>query len=639
MKLFIQTLLTLLLLITCVSCSDDPGNPVESGTIPVLDQPAVSDITATTARLTVTITDLGGSNTTDRGFCWSATSQTPGQEDNKIKVEGILKTFSAQISSLQNNTTYYVRAYATNSKGTAYSTVLSFTTVKELSEDEKLLEAYKPPTYQDDYTPIHLWNQRNQWNLANVHDPTVEKCGDYYYMYQTDASYGNVHVPYGHFHHRRSKDLVNWEYRGASMPDAPTWVKDSINNIRTRLNLPRIENPVYGYWAPIVRKAGNKYRMYYSIVVHHYIGNGLQDVAENFDNTWSERAFIGLMETDDLASNQWVDKGMVVCSSTDMEKNWFRPSLNNWSGYFKWNAIDPTFIITPEGTHWLIYGSWHSGFASLQLSPETGLPLNKLGESWDSEALPGYGKLIYTRQRNNRWQGSEAPEIMYNEETGYYYLFVAYDELSVRYNTRVLRSRNIDGPYLAYNGGDVTNGGEAYPILTHPYKFNEHHGWVGIAHCCVFHNDNGEWYYSSQARLPENLPGINASNALMMGHVRKIRWTDTGWPVVMPQRYGAVPDVKIKQSELVGTWENILIKYDPGKQNTSQEVILIADGKVTGALTGNWTWDADKKILTIGELKLCVEREVDWEANPRRHTLIYAGLNHSGESVWGKKIY
>lgn len=34
----------------------------------------------------------------------------------------------------------------------------------------------------------------------------------YYYMYQTDASYGNAHSGNGHFHARRSKDLVNWEY-------------------------------------------------------------------------------------------------------------------------------------------------------------------------------------------------------------------------------------------------------------------------------------------------------------------------------------------------------------------------------------------------------------------------------------------
>mgnify|MGYP007071178122 CR=1 FL=1 len=43
----------------------------------------------------------------------------------------------------------------------------------------------------------------------------------------------------------------------------------------------------------------------------------------------------------------------------------------------------------------------------------------------------------------------------------------------------------------------------------------------------------------------------------MMGHVRKIRWTEDGWPLVMPERYGAVPQDKIEESELIGNW-NIL---------------------------------------------------------------------------------
>ena len=48
--------------------------------------------------------------------------------------------------------------------------------------------------------------------------------------------------------------------------------------------------------------------------------------------------------------------------------------------------------------------------------------------------------------------------------------FLAYDELSVAYNTRVLRAKSIEGPYYGKDGRDCTNkGGEAYPILTHPY--------------------------------------------------------------------------------------------------------------------------------------------------------------------------
>ena len=44
------------------------------------------------------------------------------------------------------------------------------------------------PNGKDDYSAMSSWEKRNMWNLANVHDPSVERWTDgYYYMYQTDA--------------------------------------------------------------------------------------------------------------------------------------------------------------------------------------------------------------------------------------------------------------------------------------------------------------------------------------------------------------------------------------------------------------------------------------------------------------------
>ena len=183
----------------------------------------------------------------------------------------------------------------------------------------------------------------------------------------TDASYGNAHTAGGHFHARRSRNLIDWEYLGGTMTDAPTWVLTKLNEIREKQGLSAITNPQYGYWAPTVRKVREGlYRMYYSIVVDNYIQSG-KPATEIFDGSWGERAFIGMMETSDPASNQWEDKGFVLCSSSDKGKDgWARSGTNDWNGYFYFNAIDPSFIITPEGEHWLIYGSWHSGFAAVQ---------------------------------------------------------------------------------------------------------------------------------------------------------------------------------------------------------------------------------------------------------------------------------
>lgn len=498
-------------------------------------------------------------------------------------------------------------------------------------EPEDSTETFEGPTYSDDYTSISSWSNRSQWNLANVHDPTVVKDGEYYYMYQTNASYGNAHQGHGNYPYRRSNDLVNWEYQGAAFPEVQSWVKDTLNNMRARMDppLPPIEDPNYGFWAPHITKAGDTYRLYYSVIIDNPIEEGFDR-----NTSWTERAFIGLAESTDLSSNSWENKGMVIHSVADGVETYERDGGSDWSAYFKYNAIDPSYIITPEGEHWLIYGSWHSGIAAVELDPETGKPI-------ELNDLEDYGTRIAGRGdvASNRWQALEAPEIIYNEETGYYYLFLAYDELSVAYNTRVARSENITGPYYGIDGNNVTEGAEAWPMVTHPYKFNEQYGWVGFSHCSVFQDpESGQWFYSSQARLPENIAGINASNAVMMGHVREIYWTEDGWPVVAPERYAAVPDESITEGDIVGSWEEITLEYQYQVMQTSYTVTLNEDKTLRGGLEGTWSYEESSKTLTVNDTELVVDNAWNWEASPRQTTITYAGLTSSGRSVWGKKI-
>lgn len=501
---------------------------------------------------------------------------------------------------------------------------------------DEQLASYVAPTYNDDYTSIASWDNRSKWNLANVHDPSVMKADDgYYYMYQTDASYGNAHTGHGHFFSRRSKNLVDWEFMGATMSSLPSWVKTKLNEIRSNMGLAAStvnfsDETQFGFWAPCVRRvSANLYRMYYVITLPGTI---------NGDNTWSERAFIGMMETATPSNvSSWVDKGYVITNASDKGLN-FNVKSNDWANcYFKYNAIDPSYVITQSGEHWLVYGSWHSGFAAVQLNSSTGLPLNALGNPWGTD-ISAYGKLINTRQMGNRWQASEAPEVVYHD--GYYYMFMAYDELSIAYNTRVVRSKNIDGPYVGIDGTDVTNnGGDAYPIVTHPYKFSKGYGWVGVSHCAVFDDGNGNWFFSSQGRFPANVGGNAYSNAIMMGQVRSIRWTEDGWPVVMPERYGAVPQAAITESELVGNWEHIDLSYNYAKQDVATTMTLAANHTVTaGTWTGaTWSYDTTSKVLTVNGVKLYLQREVDWEASPRKATIVYAGYN-AKKTYWGKKV-
>src|SRR5690554_6202625 len=97
--------------------------------LPVLSTAEVTEITQTTATVKGNITDDGGATVTARGVCWS-TNQNPTISNNKTTDGTGAGTFVSNISGLEPNTTYYVRAYATNGAGTGYGSAMSFTTLE-----------------------------------------------------------------------------------------------------------------------------------------------------------------------------------------------------------------------------------------------------------------------------------------------------------------------------------------------------------------------------------------------------------------------------------------------------------------------------------------------------------------------------
>jgi len=98
-----------------------------SGTIsvPTLTTTTITDITNTTASSGGNITSTGGAAVTARGVCWS-TSENPTTADSKTTNGTGTGTFTSSIIGLTTSLTYFVRAYATNSVGTAYGNQRSF---------------------------------------------------------------------------------------------------------------------------------------------------------------------------------------------------------------------------------------------------------------------------------------------------------------------------------------------------------------------------------------------------------------------------------------------------------------------------------------------------------------------------------
>ena len=95
--------------------------------LPTLSTLNASNITFNSAIVGGNVTNDGGAPVTQRGVCWS-TTQNPTLANSSLIIGSGLGSFNDTITGLSGNTTYYVRAFATNSSGTAYGNQVSFIT-------------------------------------------------------------------------------------------------------------------------------------------------------------------------------------------------------------------------------------------------------------------------------------------------------------------------------------------------------------------------------------------------------------------------------------------------------------------------------------------------------------------------------
>jgi uncharacterized protein (TIGR02145 family) len=157
----------------------------------------INEVTQTTAKCGGIASCTISSSITARGVCWS-TSENPTINDSKTN-DGVGDgSFSSYVTNLAGNTTYYLRAYATNSEGTTYGSTMTFKTgptvptlstlavnnigvasakcdIKILNNGGLTISAYgvcyatKPnPTISDNYTSSSVINDNSTHTMTGL---------------------------------------------------------------------------------------------------------------------------------------------------------------------------------------------------------------------------------------------------------------------------------------------------------------------------------------------------------------------------------------------------------------------------------------------------------------------------------------
>jgi len=416
-----------------------------------------------------------------------------------------------------------------------------------------------------------VMKDETKWGSYGAHDPAIIKEADKYYVFSTDTG-GKDQFKAG-IQIRESSDLIHWTFVGRAFSDGVP--KEAHDWTEAK-----------GLWAPEVVKMNGQFYLYYA--------------ASQFGKTQS---FIGVAVSDSVIG-PYQDLGLVYKS----EANTDGP-----------NAIDPNITFTPEGKVYMVFGSFFGGIYVNEIDPKTGKFITE-----------GPGTLI-ARRHTSVDRAIEGPYIVYNPAFDAYYLFVSYDSLFADYNIRIGRSKSITGPYLDYNKKALTdlqgNQDEIGMKVLGSYKFHDGEGWLAPGHNSVL-KDGDDYFVCHHVREPVN-------KHVHYVHIRKILWSDEGWPLVSPERFAGEDEREIKDPDLQGTWEFIRMDPNNHEQDLAYQVVLTEPKDRPHVMLKPMK---NSVTVHLGDDVLDGKVNAGWDWERWCETIVFAGYNHEGVVTIGKKI-
>lgn len=444
---------------------------------------------------------------------------------------------------------------------------------------------------------------------VSVHDPAIVQGDD-----------GEYYIFGSHLAVAKTSDLMNWEYVNQGVKNQNDVIPDVYHQMEEAFEWSHSNT----FWAPdVVQLRSGKYAMYYcncqGDAPISCLGLALSD---NIDGPYENQ---GILLKSGMEASVPDEDGDLYQATTDP------------------NAVDPVVFYDAEGRLWMIYGSYSGGIFVKEMDPDTGLPLE-----------PGYGKKLL----GGNHLRIEAPYILYNEETGYYYMFLSFGGLDSDggYNIRVCRSETPDGPYYDSMGNDMIDckgpANSTFSDVTAQqygtklmggYKFlwqegesgEDRKGYLSPGHnSCLYDEESGKYFIIYHTRFEK-------SGEEHQVRVHQMFFNDDGWPVIAPYRYTGETIGAYDDSEVVGSYKWI----DHGREitpemQTSCNVELKKNGKITGDVTGTWsrsgvhdiTLEVDGKTYSGVLLR-------QWDEDGQKDVMTFTAVcAETGTAIWGSGL-
>ena len=211
-------------------------------TIPMVYTEEVTGVTENSAQSGGTVLEDGGTGLTARGVCWN-TSGNPDISDNKTIDGSGIGSFTSVMTGLSDYTTYYVRAYATNSVGTAYGYQKQFTT-EDGGDGEvgTFSDSRDGRSYSYKRYGSQTWMTENLAYLPEVYSSAGGSDGSrYYYVYGYEGE--DVTAAKAEANYSTYGALYNWDAASYECPAG--WHLPSSSDYQDLLNY--LTDNGYGY--------------------------------------------------------------------------------------------------------------------------------------------------------------------------------------------------------------------------------------------------------------------------------------------------------------------------------------------------------------------------------------------------------
>lgn len=466
---------------------------------------------------------------------------------------------------------------------------------------------------------------------VSVHDPSILKVDGTYYIYGS------------HMAAAKSTDLFNWTkmadgYGPANPIFGAIYNKADQAFAYTGSTSSLIPAGGDAVWAPDVKYNEHlgKYVMYYCTSSTFNASNLCYAVSDtpdgNFD--WQGPLIYSGFDKETIKSTD-----VLEYVSEDYAFEHYVLGNKNGVGeynYMEWpNAIDPTLFTDADGNDWLVYGSWSGGIFLLEIDEQTGKVIHPEADP-ENNVDAYFGKKLV----GGGHESMEAPYILYDQDSGYYYLFVSYGSLDRAggYQIRVFRSDKPDGEYVDMKGQNL---GPNEPNAYFALKLSGNYmlpslkiAYMATGHNSAFIDEDGKHYIVYHTRF-------NNNSEFHSPRVHQYLLNADGWPCMLPyQTQGeTVSATGYSEDEVVGRYYYINQGTKIDSNIAQPEIIYLNKGGKVKTETQEGTWEMEKDsyfvTITIGEKTykgvFCAMKD---EAGTDVMTFSVVGDN---ESVWGVK--